>query len=69
MPCFEIGKAYRHTGGREIKIVGEVNSTMYNNCLVAEENCSIGFIPIGRDEGAAVNWVEISEEEWLKNFS
>lgn len=66
---FEIGKFYRHTGGEEIAILGEINSAMYGNCLVGESNVRTCFKPIGRDEDSTVNWVEITEEEWMKNFS
>jgi hypothetical protein len=66
---FEIGKCYRHTTGEEIQIVGEVNTTLYGNCLAAESNRKRDLIPVSKnDEAATVNWTEISQEEWMKNF-
>lgn len=66
---FEIGKCYRHTTGEELSIAGEVDTVMYGKCLLAESNYKPNLIPVGRDESAAVNWTEISKEEWMKNFS
>lgn len=67
---FEIGKCYRHTTGHEIKIVGLLNTTMYGVTLMAE---CVGtreeFMPVGSDESATQNYIEISNEEWMKNFS
>jgi hypothetical protein len=65
---FEVGKCYQHNGGSQIKVIGEVNSTIYGNCLMAEHSDG-RFYPVGQTEDNAVNWHEITEEEWLKNFS
>lgn len=69
---FEIGKCYRHSGGNySVKIVGEVNSVMWGNCLVAEENFPgqmTTLQPFGRDETSAINWEEVPEEEFMKNY-
>ena len=66
---FEIGRFYRHTSGREMAILGEVETTMYRKCLVAESNRTGNLLPVGKDESAADNWREISKEEWMQNFS
>lgn len=66
--CFEIGKFYKHSGGRCMHIVGEANTTVYGWCLVAEEIGYDNLLPIGRREGYTVNWVEIDQKEWLKHF-
>lgn len=66
---FEIGKYYRHTGGSEIAVLGELNTTLYGLTLIVEEAGVNGFKPVGRGPEATVNWVEITQEEWLKNFS
>ena len=66
---FEIGKTYRHNDGEEMQIVGQVDTTMYGNCLAAESNRSLDLKPVGKDESATANWVEIPKEEWMKNFS
>lgn len=65
---FEIGKCYQHTTGSQIKIIGEVNSTLYGDSLMAEESDG-SFRPVGKTEDNAANWREITEEEWMKNFS
>ena len=66
---FEVGKCYRHTTGEELQIVGQVDTTLYGNCLVAESSNSEDLKPVGKDESATDNWVEITQEEWMKNFS
>lgn len=65
---FELGKCYQHSTGSQLKIVGEANTTLYGKCLVGET--SFGELtPVGKTEDHAVNYIEISEEEWMKNFS
>lgn len=66
---FEIGKYYRHTTGEEIAILGRLKTTKFGECLIAESNKSINFKAVGEEEGAAVNWKEITKEQWMKNFS
>lgn len=65
--CFEVGKYYRHTTGKEISVIGELKTTMYGITLIAET--SNGLETVGKDSSCAVNWTEISESEWMKNFS
>lgn len=65
---FEVSKVYKHTSGILMKIIGEVKSSMYGDCLVAEETGSAVFRPVSRDEAATVNWTEVSKEEWTRNF-
>jgi len=67
--CFEIGKFYRHTTGEEISIIGKVDSTLYGTTLVAESNTYERFKAVGSDASSIDNWIEISKEEWMKNFS
>lgn len=70
---FEVGKFYRHMDlGQDLAIVGEVNTTMYGHCLVAEVadwKRGPGLIPVGTDESCAENYEEITRKEWMKNFS
>ena len=66
---FKVGKAYRHSSGCEMKIIGWANTTVHGDaCMIAEEK-SGHLKPVGSDPDAAVNWKEISEDEWMKNFS
>ena len=64
---FEIGKAYRHSDGGEMFIVGRVETTIWGNCLIAEE-AEGRLKPVGSDRADAVNWHEIPMSEWMKNF-
>lgn len=70
---FEIGKCYRHTTGLEMKVIGELTTVMWGEpTLIAEQNAPFRMtelVPIGRDESSAVNWVEISEDEFMKSYS
>jgi hypothetical protein len=64
---FEVGKCYRHTTGFEISIVAEIETVMYGSCLVAED--AYGELhPFGKREDNAVNYSEITKEEWMRNF-
>ena len=66
---FELGKCYKHSSGIEMKIVGIVDSTLYGNTFIGEkDNGKFSAVGIGKG-GYSVNWYEISEEEWMKNFS
>lgn len=66
---FEQGKYYSHPTGRQMAIVGEVETTLYGKCLIAETDDGADLKSVGRDESAAENWTEISKDEWMKNFS
>ncbi len=65
---FEVGKVYKHTTGIQIKILNEVDTTVHGKCLVAE-NVSGDLFPVGSDESNAANFTEITEAEWMNNFS
>jgi len=65
---FEIGKYYQHTTGIELSIIGELETTLWGKTLIAETNSS-DFEAVGSDIYATTNYVEISKEEWMKNFS
>jgi len=66
---FEIGKYYEHTTGNQLAILGELETTMFGKCLIAEQSNSNFFTSVGRDTNSADNWHEISREKWMKNFS
>ncbi len=74
---FEIGHYYRHTTGEEFSIIGRMKTTMWEETVVAETAGGVStsgdcfdsrLLAVGDDEGAAVNFVEISKKEWMKNF-
>jgi len=51
-------------------IRGKLTTTMWGETLVAETTEDIGALrPIGAEDSASENWNEITEEEWLSNFS
>ncbi len=66
---FEIGKYYKHSGGRMIHILCEAKTTVYGITLVAEEVGNENLIPVGKSKDNAINWEIAKKEEWLKNFS
>jgi len=65
---FEIGKFYRHSTGKQIAVLGELETTLYGKTLIAETDSS-HFISVGRDETSSENFHEISKDDWMKNFS
>lgn len=66
---FEIGKFYKHTTGDCLHILCEIETTMYGNTLLAEQRGGEeNFIAVGRGEDSAVNYHEITKEEWLVEF-
>lgn len=56
---FEIGKTYVHSQGCMMRIVGRVDTLMYKNCLVAEDNEG-RLQPVGTDPDNAQNWKEVN---------
>jgi len=66
---FEIGKYYQHGGiGKKIAVLGRIFTTMWGECLVGETSES-RLEPLGSDEGATINYKEITKQEWMKEFS
>lgn len=65
---FEIGKCYRHTTGRTLRIVGSAFTLMHGPCLVGEDEHG-QLIPVGPDETNAVNYTEISLESWAESMT
>ncbi len=69
---FEPGKYYRHTDGREIATLDFLETTMWGRVLIAEDAGKFhhSISSVGTDsEDYAVNWEEITKDEWMKNFS
>lgn len=57
---FQIGKTYKHTTGKVMKIIGELDTTIYGKALIGE--CDDGtLIPCGKSEDATVNWEETND--------
>jgi len=65
---FELGKYYKHTSGTYLKIVGIAETTIYGTCFIAEEECGQTFTPVGKTEDHAMNYVEVSKEEYINNY-
>jgi hypothetical protein len=65
---FEVGKCYQHTTGTQITLVEEIFSGWLGKHYVAltPNGTFKAFMP--KQENIE-NWHEITEEEWLKNFS
>jgi hypothetical protein len=51
-----------------MKIVGLAETTAWGSSLIGEDVHG-HLSPIGKTEENAINWVEITEKEWMKNFS
>ncbi len=66
--CFQLGKYYKHTTGYCLHIVGALETTMWGLTLIAETTGN-KLIAVGRDEASAVNYSEITKEEWMRYFS
>ena len=69
MEVFENGKCYKHTSGMMIKIVGRAKTTLYGDCLVAEQLDSRDLKPVSDQEGAMDGWCVVDESEWDRNFT
>lgn len=65
---FEVGKYYQHSGGPSMAILCEAKTTLYGDCLIAEE-LGGSFRPVSKDEEAAINWKEITKEEWYESWN
>lgn len=70
---FEIGKYYRHPTGQFLRILCQIETTMYGVCLCAEvagksRHASNGLMPVGMDESCAQNYEECTEQDWMTNF-
>ena len=64
---FQPGKYYKHTTGHMIHCLGFLDTTIYGRALISEESCSGNIILVGFDSNFnTANYVEITEEEWLK---
>ena len=68
---FEPGKYYKHSGGRTIATLDFLETTMYGKVLIVEQAGNRGhrLTCVGTDsDDYAINWKEITKEEWIKNF-
>lgn len=61
---FELGKYYQHTTGTKIHICGLGETYYHGRCFVGENNNG-ELSPVGSDESSAVNFHEISKEEFI----
>ena len=74
---FRIGRAYKRQDilGRTciMRILGEINTTVYGKCLIAEKCLDYGdavtmFTPVNLAPEATLGWSEIPLEEWDSYF-
>ena len=56
---FQYGKVYKHSTGGTLRIVGVADTHVHGKCLVGEDDLG-NLIPIGQDESAAVNYIEVT---------
>jgi hypothetical protein len=64
---FEVSKCYQHTSGKQIKVIGDEYSKLLGQYFVTEN--TDGYFGTLFLQNNQEGWHEISEEEWLKNFS
>lgn len=70
---FEVGKFYAHEGGRQIAVLGTVNTFKWGESFVIEEADATGHgVSVAEvnkfADIQALGWIEIGQEEWLRNF-
>ena len=65
---FKVGKYYKHNSGTLMHVIGGLQTSVYGWCLIGEQNDG-RLVPVGQDECNAVNWQEITEQEWQAIFS
>jgi hypothetical protein len=64
---FEIGKYYKHTTGRMLHVLCNVETKLYGDVLLAETYGGYKeFQAVGRLEENTMNFVETEKEEWDK---
>ena len=61
---FELGKYYQHTTGMKLHICGLSDTYYHGRCFVGENNKG-ELLPVGSDEASAVNFHEISKEQFI----
>lgn len=64
---FEVGKFYKHNDGGVIHVVCEADTLLYGHTMVAEDEWG-ELLPVGGTEDNAVNYHEITEDEWDAAF-
>lgn len=64
MVKFELGRYYEHTAGKRMRMVALAQTRMFGTCLLAECRGDGTIKPCGMDSDAAVNWKEITSEEF-----
>lgn len=52
---FEIGKTYIHATGKQLTIIGAVQSVAYGLTLIGEDERGV-FTPVGSDLDSFANW-------------
>lgn len=65
---FKIGKCYKHATGDMLHIITEGNTCMYGSCLIGENELG-DLVPVGKEEDNAINYIEISKDEFINKFN
>ena len=65
---FKLRGYYRHPTGESIHVIGELDTTMWGETLVAESSRG-RLIAVGSDAASAANWVETTEQDWMSCFN
>ena len=62
---FELGKYYQHTAGVKLHICGIGDTQYYGKCFIGENEFG-ELIPVGCTEVNAVNYAEITKDEFIE---
>ena len=64
---FEVGKYYKHPAGDMLHVVCWADTFMYGSTMIAEDDGG-ELLAVGDTESNAVNYHEITKEEWEAEF-
>lgn len=57
---FEVGKCYKHTNGRKVRTLCEIDTHFYGHCILGETDRG-EYVPCGMSEESAQNWTECDD--------
>jgi hypothetical protein len=66
---FEEGKYYQHTSGHKLSILGRLPTTMWGSSTLIAEQDDATLLAVGDDVSSAVNYREITRDQWMESFS
>ena len=58
---FEVGKTYKHSSGKVMKIQGKIHTETFGDGLLGEDLNTGELIPVGETEKNFIGWREIPQ--------